>query len=39
MNTNTDIDIDKSLEKLLSSGEDKVHGICFFMLNNDFRFF
>jgi integrase len=28
----------KLFEKLLSSGKDKTHGICFFMLNNGFRF-
>ncbi|MFT5296633.1 MAG: integrase [Colwellia sp.] len=35
---NTNKNIDKLLEKLLSSGEDKVHGICFFMFNSGFRF-
>ena len=29
--------IDKLLEKLLSSGEEQVHNICFFMLNSGLR--
>ncbi|MBA6256417.1 MULTISPECIES: site-specific integrase [unclassified Colwellia] len=28
----------KLLERLLSSGKDKTHGICFFMFNSGFRF-
>jgi integrase len=34
---NTNKNIDKLLEKLLSFGEEQVHNICFFMLNSGLR--